>query len=366
MKISSFVSSLSAFSLLLSNGYADDANPVSPTYDHGGCDRPAIGCEFFGEFLWLQPQASDLYYAVEANGLDQSIAVPAVSPNWNVKEINPNYHAGFNVGAAVLFNFCDLNLDLNWERLYGTDSKVYETSLANGWMVGPISDIGPNSEPYKIATGKVKTEFDQANISFGKSHSFQNAFYANLFAGVSFTRIKESMHTSYSNTSGTVSRTIDTPSTFIGAGPQIGADYKYRIVQGFFFNGLTNLSFNMGTLKNKQTYTSLTPDLVTMGCPNPNIQVTSIPNRTQLVPGFEQKLGFSYEACFESVAFSVGIGYQCQIFLNAIQTFDMTAPQVEPSGAILTPQTGVFAVGYERTLSNYMLTGPYVSASLEF
>ncbi len=361
MSSSNFLTSIVIASSVISSLCADDMEQQQET-----SSSPSMGCEVYGEFLWLQPQASNLYYAVEANGLDQSIAVPAVSPNWNLKEINPDYHVGFNVGTKVLFNFAKLNLNLNWERLYGTDSARYETSLASGFMVGPITDIGPNSEPYKIATGKAKTEFDQANLTFGRKFCADDALFANIYAGVSFARIKESINTSYSNTAGTISRAVDSPSTFTGGGPQFGMDYKYRIIDGLFFNGSTVASFIMGTLKNSQSYTSYTPDLVTMGCPNPNVQKTSIPNRTQLVPGLEQKLGMSYEVGNDWCKFSVGLGYQCQVFFNAIQSFDMTAPQVEPSGAILTPQTGVFAVGYARTLSNYLLTGLYASAGIEF
>jgi hypothetical protein len=60
------------------------------------------------------------------------------------------------------------------------------------------------------------------------------------------------------------------------------------------------------------------------------------------------------------------VGYQCQIYLDAIQTVDLTSPQVLPAGAVFTTQVGVFAVGFERTFSNYMLTGPYGSIGLEF
>jgi len=44
----------------------------------------------------------------------------------------------------------------------------------------------------------------------------------------------------------------------------------------------------------------------------------------------------------------------------------MTAPQVLPSSAPFSPQVGVFGVGFERTLSDFMLSGPYVSLKIEF
>ena len=122
----------------------------------------------------------------------------------------------------------------------------------------------------------------------------------------------------------------------------------------------------MGEMKNKTRFKSFTPELATLDVPQPNNQRTHVPNRAQLIPGFKQKLGFSYVATWDSIEVAFEIGYLCQIYINAVQTMDMTAPQVEPSGAIFTPQVGVFAVGFERTLSNYMLTGPYASLDFKF
>jgi hypothetical protein len=52
----------------------------------------------------------------------------------------------------------------------------------------------------------------------------------------------------------------------------------------------------------------------------------------------------------------VGFGYQAQVYIDAVQSIDMTAPQVPPSllpDAV--PDDGVYAVGFERTLSNFIL-----------
>ena len=121
-------------------------------------------------------------------------------------------------------------------------------------------------------------------------------------------------------------------------------------------------------MKNKTTYNSTTPELIPLLLPEtqPNVQTTSVPNRTQLVPGFEQKIGLAYIGTCGCFTFNLGVGYQAQVYINGVQTVDMTAPQVLPALALFTPDTGVFAVGFERTLSNYILTGPYVSLSVTF
>lgn len=322
--------------------------------------------EVYGEYLFLQPNSSNLNYAVEAIGLDPDIAVPAVSPNWKVKEIDPHYHSGFEVGTAFLFRNTNMGIRLNWERLHAHDKDSFTASSAAGYMVGPFFDIGPNSSSYKVAKGKVRSHFDGVNLNYEKAICFFNRLNVTIGGGVGFARIKQTLRSSYSNVADTISRSMKASSKFIGAGPQLVLGYDCRLFSNVFFTGSTDISLFMGQMKNSTTFQSFTPELAALGIPQPNNQKTSVPNRAQLVPGFEQKLGFSYVASWDSVQVAFEIGYQCQIYINAVQTVDMTAPQVLPAGAIFTPQVGVFAVGFERTLSNYMLTGPYASVDFKF
>ncbi|MBM3193392.1 MAG: hypothetical protein FJZ59_04070 [Chlamydiae bacterium] len=119
----------------------------------------------------------------------------------------------------------------------------------------------------------------------------------------------------------------------------------------------------IGESQNGTTYLSWAPDLSVQ----PNNQYTLVPNRTQLVPALEERIGFSYGGVFKCCKVTFGFGYQAQVYIDAIQSIDMTAPQVPPSllpGAV--PDDGVYAVGFERTISNFILTGPYISLGLVF
>ncbi len=123
----------------------------------------------------------------------------------------------------------------------------------------------------------------------------------------------------------------------------------------------------MGRMKNGTTFESYTPELTTLGIPQPNVQKTGVPNRVQLIPGFEQKIGFSYLASLGCVQLDFAIGYQCQIYLNAVQTTDMSSQAVPPDTIESDfPTVGVFAQGFERTLSNYIQTGPYAALDIRF
>ncbi len=315
--------------------------------------------EIYGKCLYLQPNSSALNYGVEA------IPLPLVTPNWNTFEIDPDYHFGFEIGVLAKFQN-NLNLGLSWERLHANDSASFLTSTNN--MVGPFFDIGPNSSAYNLAKGKVSFHFDQIDLILGKEFCFSGHLLVNFYAGVSYANIKQQLKSSYFFTGETeepISRTIDTPSKFEGAGPQIGIDYHYLICRNFSFVGNSNASLYMGRMKNHTKYISYTPELEPFDLES-NVQKTKVPNRSQLVPGFEQSLGLSFATNIRCFKIAFEIGYQCQIYLDAIQTVDMTAPQVLPATEFITPEVGVYAVGFERHLSNFMLSGPYASINIVF
>ncbi len=338
----------------------------SPKPSHFSC----VNFEVFGQWLFLQPNGSSIYYAAEAFPFNTAIAIPEVSPNWKIFEIDPSYHSGFEVGSKFLFPKNAVDLEVNWERLHTSDSdsmNVTAQSYGTGNMVGPFFDIGPNSAVYKAAKGKASFHFDAVNVIVGKKVCFLDSLSLHFYTGASMARIRQSIFSFFSNSNAQSSRSVYALSKFIGAGPEFGVDFDYRLIGSFSFIGESSMALYMGQLKNHTTYKSTSPDLSNAQIPQPNKQRTSVPNRSQLIPSFEEKLGFSYAVSSCKYQFTLSAGYQFQIYLDAVQSVDMTAPQVLPS---LTPgasvNMGVYAVGFERTLSNFILTGPFVSANANF
>jgi hypothetical protein len=326
---------------------------------------------FYGEFLYLQPNGTDLFYGASAIGISPtstgSDPLSAIaSPQWTILEVLPSYHPGFEVGLSLTCNRDNIAITVNWERLHTSDSDSFTASSAVGHMVGPFFDIGPNSAAYKIASGKATSHFDAANLTIGKNLCFFNNFHTEFYGAAAFARIEQTMQSTYSNFENTISRVVATGSTFTGAGPQIGFNYDYRIGGGFFFSGNSSLSLYVGQMKNTTTYQSVAPELAIIGLSSPNNQAASIPNRTQLIPGFEQKLGFSWVSTWDCVRATLAAGYQCQIYLDAIQTFNMASQAIPTDLAAVSPDIAVYAVAFEQTNSNFMLTGPYVFLGFEF
>lgn len=321
----------------------------------------------YGEFFYMQPSSTNFYYGASAIGITAGLPAPAdiASPDWKVLKVSPDFHPGFEVGIGFTLNDANIGIGANWQRLHCEDSDSFQASNAAGHMVGPFFDIGPNSASYKIAKGKAISHFDEVDVTFSKQLCFFNNFHVRFYAAASFLRIRQSLQSTYSNVAGTVIRKVKINSTYTAGGPQIGLDYDYRIYKGFFFSGCSILSLFAGQMKNATTYQSFTPELTLIGLAQPNKQATKIPNQTELVPAFEQKLGFSYLAIWKQLKATFEIGYRFQVYIDAVQNINM-ASQAVPVDLVETPDVGVFAVAFEQSNSNFMLMGPYAKVGIEF
>lgn len=300
--------------------------------------------------LLLQPTGGDLHYAAEAQPL------PIESPNWKIHDISTHYRFGFDVGVRGIFHHTDTYLSLNWEHFNSSASSSRKVSSTN--MIGPFFEIGPDASAYTKARGHVSFHFDEVNLDYGLYIHFGSRVQTNAYAGVSIARIEQHLSSRFSNGDGTIVRTIKVPSTFIGAGPQLGLDFAYRIVDGFRFNGGASVSLLVGTQKNHTRFNSFSPIL------SSNPQKTAVHNKTQVVPAFEGKLGLSYLYTSCSFMFKVEAGYQAQVYINAIRSVDIGSEVVTPP--VIPDIVGVFARTFEQHLSNFALAGPYLLVDFGF
>lgn len=311
--------------------------------------------EVSGGPVLLQPNTSNLYYGAVAH------PIPLPSPHWESLEILPDYHFGFEVGVKACFDRINARLQLDWERMHSSDSA--SKNVPNNVMVGPYFNIGPDADHYKMAEGHVHHQFDAVNLNFSKQCICCGDFQADFFAGVAFTRIKQTLKSHFSNVEETITRQVEAPTQFMGAGPQFGVDFAYNFCRGFSLTGETSLAMLMGVVKNSTTFLSNSPLLIGLGITPPNKQTTSVPDRTQLVPGYYGKLGLSYTTCCKGHVTTINLGYQVQAYINAIQSVDMSDEVEVPPFA---SEVGVFALGFQRTVSNFLLTGPYFNLDISF
>lgn len=307
--------------------------------------------------LALKPSGSNLYYAVEADPL------PAPSPNWRIHEVHPDYDFGFDLGLRGILHCSNASITVDWEHFDSLNSNHRNLPVQD--MIGPFFEIGPDASFYTKAKGHAFFRFNEVNLDYRVLVNFGDRLKTELFAGVSFAKIRQVLHTHFSDDTGGNTRTIKIPSLFWGVGPQAGVDFSYRIVEGFQFVGKGMASLYAGRMKNHTTYKSVSPFLAPLGITPPNQQRTSMSEKSQVVPGFEGKLGLCYAYLFcKHYMLKLEMGWQAQIYLDAIQSTDMSSQVILPP----VPQetVGVYARTFQRNVSNFALAGPYASIELGF
>ena len=235
-------------------------------------------------------------------------------------------------------------------------------------MTGPFFEIGPDASLYKKSKGTTDFHFDEVNLDYGTFVHFGDRLHMNLFAGVSFARILQHRFTTFSDLSESIVRTIRVPSKFLGAGPQMGLDFTYKLAKGLQLVGNSKTSLFVGHFKNSTKYSTASSSLVGLGEENPNFQSTSVKNRGGVVPGLEAKLGLAYEFLFSShYMVKLEAGYQAQIYINSIRSIDMGSQVAGGTlESISTAALGVYARTFERTVSDFAIAGPYATCSFGF
>lgn len=342
-------------SLVSANIYGKSEADQSRSSTDVFLSSPSHSFEIEGSALYLQPTGSNLHYAAEAQPL------PLVTPQWKIHEVGTDYHFGFDVGIRGLFHHTNSTLALVWEHFHSSDSAKRTVPPTD--MIGPFFEIGPDSSFFMKAHGHAKFDFDQVNLDYGIFINFGSHLETNVYAGVSGARIAQTISSKFSSLDGTTTRSIKVPSSFLGAGPQLGLDFDYRIVDGFHFSGEAAASIFVGRQKNHTKYRSVSPALAGLGFPF-NPQKTTVHKKTQVVPALEGKLGLSYFYTTCNFMFKIEAGYQAQVYFNAIQSINIGSEVLLPP--ILPNTTGVYARTFEPEISNFALAGPYLTIDFGF
>jgi hypothetical protein len=309
--------------------------------------------------LYIKPGASNTHFAAQA------FPLPAVSPNWQIHDIEKAYHFGFDAMLGTHIHCVDGSLFANWQHFKNCNRTVFVTTSNN--MLGPFFEIGPDASPFFQAIGTVHFKFNEINVDYGQNIKFGDRLTTTFFAGCSVLQLCELFSYDYIGTQyGTnVVRNITTPIKFTGAGPQFGVSFFYDIMHGFGLSGKLSGAILNGSSYNNTTYTSTSPILVTLGVSNPNVQTTKVNRISLTVPSLFSKIGFMYQYDFaQHYAVQLEAGYQAQIYLQALQSIDMGSEVVTPP--VESSAVGVYARTFQRHFSSFSLSGAYFTFGLCF
>jgi len=336
------------------------AIPNKPIYNSSLVTIPDLrpGFEFSITGLALKPGASNLNYVIFNKEL------PAQSPTWTENEIQPNYGGAFELGARYIFpQGSDVNL--TWTHLYSSTSATTVAPNAS-FFLGPDFEIGPAALPIRQAVGNAQFKYDVANLDVGQYVNFGRHISLRFFGGLSTAFLREQVKTTYSGTvitgafPGPFSTTQEVTANFSGAGPRFGIDGNVDVGCGFGFLGEAAASAIIGTSYSKTAYISSSAELLALFGQTSNSQFIKDQSVTQVIPGFDAKLGASYKYAFSNDMFlTIKAGYQAAVYVNAIS-------QYLPASLVTPMDTGgIFVATMSHTLSNYSVQGPFLEATLQ-
>jgi hypothetical protein len=303
--------------------------------------------EVNASLLYLQPGSGSLEYGTLVSPL------PAASPHWENQAISPNYSPAFNLGLRYFVPETCNDLRTSWTRLDSTAGASFVGGP--GQFAGPPYLIGPGATAYNIGGGSVHFNYNAVNFEAGHLWRSGPAFQVRVFGGVQYASISQNLTGTFLNYADTMSESNTTYSNFSGAGPRFGVNAQFNR-RNFQFLGDMAAVAVIGTQHSRMDFVTNSP-----GYPN-NAQSFSSPNGTQIVPGFDSRLGASYSIPFRRGIFKIEGGYQAIVYVNAINSYSLTQVATPP----VVGGVGVFFATASHLQNNFTAQGPYLSGSWAF
>lgn len=330
-------------------------------------------------FLYIQPTSDNLKYATFVSGTQPYFQ------SWHYQAIDPNYHPTFELGLNYALPCTPYSAGVFWTHLNSNDSDYKQantnTDLTTVEFVGPPFEMSPPVFGIKRVDAKVNFSFD--NILLNVSRLFVHTPYlqTRLFGGLSILRLNQTMNTVFSDYAGSPATPYSYPlppdpsfsfklqntSKYLGAGPDLGLNVRYKTPYGFGIVGQFMGSLTVGTIKAQDNFTSTSARLTSLGIDVSHQQITA-PDATQVVAGADGKLGlfYEYQGC-SFPDFSVELGYRMATYINAISTVTPST-LVQPGTVVVTPEfsTGTMAIVSTDARSRpFSFNGPFLDVKID-
>lgn len=327
-------------------------------------------------WLNLKPMSNNYTYAYYVAGTQPYFQ------DWHAQTINPAYSSAFELGLLYSVKENVLNANIDWLHLDSRDSTqkrgnqtTQETDIE---FVGTPFEMSPPVFGIRHAKANLRYNFDDVALNLERLFSVSDGLMSGkLIGGLNILYLKQNISTTFNELVGaeptpytyplppdpTFSFNIQSISEFAGAGPDIGVQGELALFKGLSLVGTASGSLNVGTLSVQENFKATSAELTRKGIGVSKQQITT-PNKTQVVPGFDGKLGLIYRVKSKQMPdFSVEAGYRLVSYINAIST---TSPQtlVQPGDNPGVPEfsTGTMAiVSVAQHDRPFNLNGPYVT-----
>jgi hypothetical protein len=341
------------------------------------------GFAFHAGFLYLQPSADNLGWAVLTNVKNLASPAPIASPFWTIETLTPGYQPGFEIGGSYTFAGSGADVQVNWQHLRTSTSDSVAAQEGIQW-VSPFSQTGPSSaqsfkdlgdsqgvNKLRSAAGQVNFAYDAVNLDLGQHVAIGPLMRLRFFGGVSYARLQERLVSSFFGAPPDATATfpqnvplsisLNSTSTYNGAGPRFGIDPTCELPGGFRLTGQLAGALLIGRKQPAQyEFTATAPDLAAVGI-GVNREYIGSDAFTQVVYSGNAKLGLGYSYVFGSGSiFTLETGYLAAIYLDAFSTY-------ETNHNVLPLQVGSLSTASMRhTLSNFTVNGLYFTGGLQW
>jgi len=352
---------------------ADIDSKMGPIPEKGTLDIHA-------SLLYLQPTNNDLKYAVfvfNTQPYDQ---------DWAYQVLNSPYVPAFEIGGDYAFANSAYHVSLDWMHLSSTNSASKQANpavtLSTVQFVAPPYDVGPAVFGIKHVDSSVSFKFDNVGLHAARAFEFDNGtLQTKLFTGINLLNIKQTVTTRFSDYPGALPTSVTygtlpdpsysfqtaNKSEYLGAGPDFGIDVLYRMNYGFSMVTQAQGLLTVGRIRSSDQFTSTSARLMEVGIPLSQ-QLLSSPDMTQVVPGFDAKLGLAYQ--FTSINLpnlAIEAGYCVAVYMNAISNLNPSnLVQVGTNNGTPEFATGTMAIqSTDSRQSTLSFNGPYVDLKLQ-
>jgi hypothetical protein len=324
--------------------------------------------------LYLQPYSNNLKYAVFVSGTQP------YHQSWHNQSINYGYSPAFDLGFNYAFTQSPYGLSVDWLHAGTSDSSSKQAStnqtLTTVEFVAPPYDVGPGLFAVKRADSTVKNNFNSIEINIGRVFAYGEHIRGKLFGGLNVLSISQNLTTTFSDLRGYPEITgqayalppdpsfyfqTKNTSDYLGLGPDLGFNIRYVASNGLGLVGQMLGSLTAGSMSAQDNFTSASRRLILLGI-NPSQQSITAPNSTQIVPGFDSKLGAIYSHAWLNVNLALEAGYRFAYYMNAISGISpQTLVQAGTNPTIPEFATGTMAINSTATFNSpFSLSGPYL------
>lgn len=323
--------------------------------------------------LFLKPNSNNLDYAYHVSGLQPYYQ------SWHSQMISPAYTPSFDFGLTYAIPETTWGLTFGWMHLNSSDSDstqaIQTLDLTTLEFVGPPFEMSPPVFGVKRASSEVKFNYDTVDVNVEKLFTINPKLQATLFGGLNVVSIGEKMDTLFSDFPGVLptpysyalpadpsfSFQLISKSKYVGAGPDAGLNVKYDVIYGIGLTGQLAGAVTAGTTSTQEQFRATSDHLTSTGIGVSNQAITT-PNKTQVVPGVDGKLGLYYHHAGHGILnFTLEGGYRFISWANAITTIT-PGTLVQPGTVNTTPEfsTGTMAiVSVLKQDRPFNINGPY-------